>query len=67
MARKTKSLTDQIRRAVDDCGVSRYAICKVTGIDKSVMSRFMAGKGFLSERSVNRLAVVARLRIVADK
>ncbi|HEY8669058.1 MAG TPA: helix-turn-helix transcriptional regulator [Tepidisphaeraceae bacterium] len=63
MARKSKTLVDQIRRAVDDCGMSRYALGQLIGMDKAQMSRFMAGKGFLSEDSMNRLAESLHLSI----
>ncbi len=62
---KQIKLSDQIRQAVDDSGLSRYGICKVTGIDKALMSRFMAGKGGLSVRSLDALAAVLGLNIVA--
>jgi hypothetical protein len=62
MARE-RTFSDQIRRAVDECGMSRYALCKLTGMDKAVMSRFMSGKGFLSEGSLNALAKTLRLTV----
>ena len=64
VARRSKTLADQIRAAVDECGMSRYALGKLIGMDKAVMSRFMAGKGFLSEESLNRLAGALNLSIV---
>jgi transcriptional regulator with XRE-family HTH domain len=67
MSRKPQTLTDQIRRAVDADDRSRYALCKATGIDKSVMSRFMADKGFLSKESLNRLAAVLGIQIADSK
>ena len=65
MARRSKTLVDQIRRAVDDCGMSRYALGQIIGMDKGQMSRFMAGKGFLSEASMNRLAEALNLSVVS--
>jgi len=59
-------LSDQIRRAVDAAGVSRYAICKAAGLDKGAMSHFMAGHVGLSLPSLDVLADVLGLRIVAD-
>jgi transcriptional regulator with XRE-family HTH domain len=59
-------LSDQIRRAVNDSGMSRYAICKIGAFDKAMISRFMAGKRGLSLTTLDRLAEVLRLRIVAD-
>jgi len=66
MRSKRLRLSDQIRRAVDDSGLSRYAICKASGLDKGAMSRFMAGRVGLSLPTLDALADVLALRIVAD-
>jgi transcriptional regulator with XRE-family HTH domain len=58
-------LSDQIRRAVDDSGLSRRAICKASGLHKSAMSRFMAGKRGLSLMALDRLAAVLALDLTA--
>jgi len=65
MRTKRIRLSDQIRRAVDDSGVSHYAICKTAGIDKGFMSRFMAGKATLAMPTLDALADVLGLDIVA--
>jgi hypothetical protein len=45
-----ETVTDQLRRAVEECGQTRYAISKATGIPASVLSRFVAaGRGLRSE------------------
>ena len=64
---KRCSFVDQIRRAVDASGMSRYALGKQIGMDKAVMSRFMSGKGFLSEDSMNRLTHALKLIVVAPE
>jgi len=64
MAEKRVRLSDQLRRAVDASGLSHYAICKVTGIDKGSFSRFMAGKGWLSVEKADALGDLLRLEIV---
>ncbi len=48
MGHRRIKLTDQLRRAIDGSGESRYAIAKETGIDEATLSRFMHGKGGLS-------------------
>ncbi len=50
------SLSDQIRKAVVSCGESRYSISKATGISLTQLSRFVAGKQWLTEGSLDRLA-----------
>ena len=67
MAAKRVRFSDEIRRAVDASGLSRYAICKRLGIPEAQMSRFMAGKGFLGEGNLNALAELLGLHITAAK
>lgn len=44
------TVTDTLRRAVERCGQTRYAIAKATGIPQAVLSRFVAaGRGLRSE------------------
>ena len=66
MGTKRVKLSEQVRRAVKQCGLSRYRICKVIGMDQSIMSRFMTGKGGLSMANLDALADVLGLRIVAN-
>ena len=60
-------LTDQIRRAINESGVSRYRLWKETGIDQAVLSRFVAGKAGMTLKSLDVLADALGLRIVADR
>jgi transcriptional regulator with XRE-family HTH domain len=48
-------VSDQLRRIVDDCGLSRYEISKRTGIDEGALSRFMSGERGLSMKALDRL------------
>ena len=64
MGKKRTKLSDQVRQAVDKSGLSRYAICKVIGMDQSIMSRFMTGKGGLSMENMDALADLLKLDIV---
>jgi len=64
---KRAKLSEQVRRAVDKSGMSRYAICKAIGMDQSIMSRFMNGKGGLQMDSLDAVADLLRLNIVAEK
>ena len=63
MATKRVKLSDQVRWAVDESGLSRYSICKAIGMDQSIMSRFMNGKGGLQQDSLDALADVLGLEL----
>lgn len=65
MNAKSAKLTDQLRRAIAECGKSRYQISKETGIGESTLSRFMHDKGGLSMEGLDALGKCLGLRIVA--
>ncbi len=43
------TVSDQLRRAIEASGESRYAIAQATGVNQSTLSRFMHGGGLTSE------------------
>lgn len=67
MSNKHVKLSEQIRRAVDACGMSRYSICMATKIDQASFSRFMTGAVGLTMANLDALADVLRLDIAAGK
>jgi transcriptional regulator with XRE-family HTH domain len=67
MAGQRVKLSEQIRRAVDACGMSRYRICKELGIAESTLSRFMSGQGGLSMEYLDALADLLDLDIARGK
>jgi ribosome-binding protein aMBF1 (putative translation factor) len=50
-----EAFSEILRRAIVDCGRSRYEISKETGIAQSVLSRFAHGKKGLTLKSVDVL------------
>ena len=42
--KKPRWISDQLRRAIEDHPVSRYRISKDTGIDATVLSKFVRGE-----------------------
>jgi hypothetical protein len=57
------TVTDQLRRTVEGCGQTRYAISKATGIPASVLSRFVvSGRGLRSE-NIDRLCAYLGLEL----
>jgi transcriptional regulator with XRE-family HTH domain len=67
MGRTRLPLSEQVRRAIDNCGHSRYRISKATGIDDSTLSRFMTRERGLPMKTLDRLAEYLDLNIVAGK
>jgi len=65
--KQAKRLSDEIRAAIVNCGISRYRISKETGIDPAALCRFMQGKVGLTTDTLDKLAECIGLRIVADK
>ena len=63
-AKKAKSVSEQLRGLIAKCGMSRYRIAQETGIEQSVLSRFMAGKKGLSTMTLDKLSELLDLEIV---
>ena len=61
--KRTKKLTDQLRQAIDDSGLTRYAIAKETGIDESALAKFYNGHRGLSMKALNSLGAYLELTI----
>jgi len=58
-----ESLTDQLRRAINDSGLTRYRIAQETGIDESALAKFYNGKRGLSMEALNALGKCLELKI----
>jgi plasmid maintenance system antidote protein VapI len=67
VVRKRLTLSDELRRAVDACGRSRYRLCKELGIAESTLSRFMSGDRGLTMKCLDRLAALLDLHVAAGK
>lgn len=61
-----RAFSDQIRDAVDNCGQTRYAIWKATGIGQATLSRFLAGERGLPMKTLDVLAEYLGFRLVVD-
>jgi len=66
MAKKER-FGDQLRRAVRESELTRYAISKQTGIAQSILSRFINQGAGLSMDSVEKLCEILGLRLVAEE
>ena len=68
MAKKrTNLLTDQLRQAIDDSGVTRYRIAKETGISESALAQFYNGHRGLSMKAMNALGQYLELKITMHR
>lgn len=65
--RPYKPLTDQLRRAINDSGMSRYAIARETGVSETALSLFVNGHRGLSGKAMDAVGEFLGLRIVVDK
>lgn len=57
-------ISDEIRRAIENCGLTRYRIAKETGIAESTLSRFMHGYAMTTD-VLDRLAELLDMHITA--
>lgn len=68
MSKKSgEQLSDQIRQAIDESGLTRYQIAKETGIDESALAKFYNGHRGLSMKALNALGACLQLRIVMER
>lgn len=63
MSKRRIKLSEQIRRAVDNCGETRYAISKATEIDQATLSRFISVERGLPMKTLDVLAEYLNLNI----
>ena len=68
MAKKrTTLLTDQLRQAIEDSGLTRYQIAKATGLDESALAKFYNGRRGLSMDALNALGEYLQLTIALGR
>jgi len=68
MAKKRSNLlTDQLRQAIDDSGLTRYQIAKATGIDESALAKFYNGQRGLSMDALNALGEFLQLTVTLGR
>jgi len=67
MRTKKRTISDDLRRAIEASGKSRYRICKDNEIPESQMSRFMSGEVGLSLAVLDRLCAYLGLELRKSK
>jgi transcriptional regulator with XRE-family HTH domain len=65
--RRSIPLTDQLRQAIDESGMTRYQIAKATGIDESALAKFYNGHRGLSMDALNALGEFLQLTITLGR
>ena len=63
MAAKRTKLSEQVRQALNGCGLTRYRVWKETGISQVALSRFVNGERGLPMKTLDRLADFLDLNI----
>jgi len=64
---RRKLVSDQIRQAIDDSGLTRYEIAKQTGIDESALAKFYNGHRGLSTPALDALGECLQLKIMLGR
>ena len=68
MTRKNyKVLSEQLRKIIRDSEMTQYAICKETGIDKAVLSKFVHGERGMSLESLDALGKCLLLEVKSNR
>jgi plasmid maintenance system antidote protein VapI len=63
-SRPLECLSGQLRRAITARGGSLYELAEQAGVDRSVLSRFVAGRRTITLETADRLAAVLKVRLV---
>ena len=59
----SEHISERLKRAIRESGMSRYAISQASGVDQATLSKFMSGQRGLTLDSVDKLAGVLGLEI----
>lgn len=65
--RSNKLVSDQIRQAIDDSGLTRYRIAQETGISETTLSLFCNGQRGLPMRTLDTLGEFLELKIILGR
>ncbi len=59
-------LSEQIRKAINSCGLSRYRIAIEANVEQASLSRFMAKEHGLTTDTLDKIAEVLRIDLVCQ-
>lgn len=57
-------LLEQLIRAIESCGQTRYQIAKGSGVAQSQLSRLVRGEGGMSVTNIERIAEYLGLEVI---
>jgi transcriptional regulator with XRE-family HTH domain len=58
-------VSEQLRKAMERSGMTRYEIAKQAGIEQSSLSRFFSGERGLSQDAIDAICELLGLRLVS--
>jgi hypothetical protein len=61
---KRPSVSEQVRQAIQTCGLSRYRVSQLTGLDQATLTKFMSGERGLSTTALDTLGELLDLEVV---
>jgi len=61
--KKPRTISEQLRDQIATSKLSPYELAEASGVDRSVLSRFLAAKRSLTLDTVDKLAEVLKLRL----
>jgi hypothetical protein len=61
-----RTFSEDLRRAIQCCGKTRYRISQETGVSEAVLCKFMQGERGMLLPSIDKLYVYLGLRLVAE-
>lgn len=60
-----KTLSQQLREAIIESGISRYEISKQTGVSQSALSRFVLGERGISVKAMDAIGLFLGLSVIS--
>ena len=61
------AISDRVIRAIETCGMSRYALSKASGVSEGELCRVVAGQRSMTLRTLDRLAPFIGVRVTVKR
>lgn len=61
------TITDTVKVAIRDCGISRYELAKRSGVTEAALCRFMGGVTGMQLSTLERLAPFIGAKIIIEQ